>query len=484
MNFSWSSLYLEFATVGLGLAILVADLWTPVEHKRKLGFAAAGGLLLLLLASFVPAWEPAPGASFGGMITMDPLALFFKRLFLAAGFVVALMTIEFAPQIKAGIAEYHTLQLMALAGMLFAASATDLSMMFVCLELITVSFYVLTSFQRGKTASLEAGVKYLIIGALSSGFLVFGIALVFGTSNSTRFQDIALKAPALIGNKLFLAGLILVLGGFLFKIAAVPLHMWAPDVYQGAPAPTTALLSVGSKAAGFVLLVRWTFSVVPDVALKWEKLLLAIAGCTILYGSLCALPQRDLKRLLGYSSIANAGFLLLGVAAMTPAGSTAILFYLGTYAFAVLGIFTVITLLSGQQTSVDFNSLAGLSKRSPYMAACLTLCVVSLAGIPPLVGFTGKFLLIKSALEQGVSFTSYYALVGVALFGVVASFYYYFGLIRAAYWAPHNPSMPALPVSTLAGFGLGACAAAVVVLGIVPKPLLAAAEAAVKALRN
>lgn len=483
MNFSWTSIYLELSTALLGLALLVADLWTPPEHKRKLGYAAAGGLLLLLISTWGSSIGDPASSFFNGAIVVDGMALFFKRLFLMAGVLVMLLSVEFAPQIRSGISEYYAIQLIALSGMLFAASASDLAMMFVALELITVSFYVLTSFQRSKSVSLEAGVKYLIMGALSSGFLVFGIALVFGTSNSTRFQDIALKAPALLANKLFLAGLLLVLAGFLFKIAAIPLHMWAPDVYQGAPTPTTSLLAVGSKAAGFVLLVRWTFAVVPDVALKWEKLMMGIAGATILYGSLCAIPQRDLKRLLGYSSIANAGYLLLGVAAMTQAGSAAILFYLGTYAFAVLGIFTVLTTLSTQTDSTDIGSLAGLSKRSPFLAATLSICVVSLAGIPPLAGFTGKFLLIKAALEQGVSYSSYYALVGVALFGVLASFYYYFGIIRSVYWAPGSSDLRTIPVTWRMQMGLGVCVAAVIFFGAIPKPLLDAAQSAVSSLR-
>ena len=357
------------------------------------------------------------------MYVLDDLALFFKRFFLFAAIIVLVMSVEFADRIEAGISEYYALILFALAGMMFAASANDFSLLFVSVELITVTFYVLTSFQRGRAGSLEAGVKYLILGALSSAFMVYGIALVFGTTGKLNFADIAAVTDQYAGNKVFLLGILLVLVGIGFKIAVFPAQMWAPDVYQGSPTPTTAFLAVGSKAAGFVLLLRVLFTAVPGITAHWAKLLIAISIVTILYGNLCAIPQRNLKRLLGYSSIANAGYLLMGVAALSVAGQSAVLYYLGGYLFTRAGRVLVICLVMRKVEGEDISALAGLNQRSPLLAAALTLAMVSLAGIPPLAGFLGKFLLLKAVMEQGAVNPAYYWLVAVALFGVVVSIY-------------------------------------------------------------
>ena len=328
MNLSLISL--EVCVIGLGLVLLLADLWLPAERKYLLGYAAAAGLGLLLLAS-VSGFGGCSrtGTAFGGMFVQDALSIFFKRFFLLAATIVLLISVEFADRIETGIGEFYALILFALSGMLFASSANNFALLFVSLELITITFYVLTSFQRARLGSLEAGVKYLIIGALSSAFMVYGIALVYGASNGKlNFNDLAAVAPQLAGHRIFLFGLLLILVGLGFKIAMFPFQIWAPDVYQGAPTPTTAFLAIGSKAAGFVLLLRVLFTAVPAISAQWANLLITISGITILYGNLCAIPQRNLKRLLGYSSIAHAGYLLLGVAALSASGQTAILYYL------------------------------------------------------------------------------------------------------------------------------------------------------------
>src|SRR5581483_2649663 len=292
---NYQLIILEIAVVVLGLGILLADLWTPLEAKRKLGYLAAIILGLILIGSFKFS-TPDPQYAFGGMYVLDDLALFFKRFFLVATIIVLVMSMEFAARIEAGISEYYALIFFALAGMMFAASSNDFSLLFVSVELITVTFYILTSFQRGRLVSLEAGVKYLILGALSSAFMVYGIALVFGTTGKLNFDEIAAVAAQYSGNKVFLLGILLTLVGIGFKIAAFPVQMWAPDVYQGSPVPTTAFLAVGSKAAGFVLLLRVLFNAVPAITEQWSKLLIAISMITILYGNLCAIPQRNLKR--------------------------------------------------------------------------------------------------------------------------------------------------------------------------------------------
>src|SRR5258706_10467789 len=442
----------ELLVVALGLAVLLVDLWVPASVKRKLGYAAALGVGAILLYSFLAVKIP-PGAAvqyaFGKMYELDGLAIFFKRFFLLAALMVLLMSVEFADRVGSGIAEFYALILFALSGMMFASSVNDFSLLFVSLELITVTFYVLTSFQRARLGSLEAGVKYLIIGALSTSFTVFGIALVYGISGKLNFGELAAVAGQFSSNKIFLFGLLLVMVGLGFKIAAFPFQIWAPDVYQGAPTPTTAFLAVGSKAAGFVLLLRVVFTAVPDITVQWAKPLMVISAITILYGNLCAIPQRNVKRMLGYSSIAHAGYMLLGIAALSAAGQSAILYYLSGYLFTVLAAFTVICLVMRQVDGEDVSVLAGLNERSPLLAATMTLAMVSLAGIPPLAGFFGKFLLLKAVIEQGAHNPGYYCLAFTALAGVVISLYYYFGIVKAIYWSrdvpdtrPITPSCP------------------------------------------
>ena len=414
---------------------------------------------------------PAPGLAFNNMFVMDGLALFFKRFFLVAAIIVIFIAIEFADRMETGISEFYSLILFVLTGMMFAASANDFVLVFVSLELISVTFYVLNSFQRNRLASLEAGIKYLILSALSAAFLVFGIAFIFGTTTFTNFFEIRsllMRSPEFITQPAFLLGILFVMVGLGFKIAAFPFQIWAPDVYQGSPAPATAFLAIGSKAAGIILLLRVLFTAVPQVAVHWEKLLIAICAITILYGNLCAIPQRNLKRLLGYSSIANSGYLLLGFAALNQSGFSAILYYLSGYLFTVLAAFMVIAIVTRGRESEDISVLAGLSQRSPLLAAMLTLAMVSLAGIPPLAGFFGKFLLLKAVVEQGAHNSAYYWLVGIALVGVVISLYYYFGVIRAIYWSREPADLSPIPVSIPARIVLLVCAAGMLYLGIFP----------------
>lgn len=473
----------EWMVVGLGLVLLLADLWVPEKHRRTLGLLAALGLAAVLIYSFCAfkIGDP-PQYAFGTMYAMDGLAIFFKRFFLLAALIVVLMSIEFSDRIQAGTVEYYSLILFALSGMLFASSANDFALLFVSLELITVTFYVLTSFQRSNLLSLEAGVKYLIIGALSTAFTVFGIALVFGTSRSLSFGAIAAIAPELAGNGIFLFGLLMVLVGLGFKIAAFPFQVWAPDVYQGAPAPTTAFLAVGSKAAGFVLLLRVLFNAVPSVSANWVNLFVVISAITILYGNLCAIPQHNIKRMLGYSSIAHAGYLLLGIAAMTGEGRSAILYYLSGYLVTVLAAFTVICLVMRKVEAEEISALAGLHERSPLLALAMTLAMVSLAGIPPLAGFFGKFLLIKAIISGAPSHPEFYALAFIALAGVIMSLYYYLGVVGAIYWSKGGERHLAITISMPTRVAIAGCILGMLFLGIFPSPLLRMATAAVAVL--
>ena len=469
-----SLITLEISVIGLGLVLLLADFFVPAERRRFIGYAAIVALGLLLAASLSGNGSCGQfGTAFGGMFVNDPLSLFFKQLFIVAAILVLFMAAEFSDKLAEGsVAEYYSLILFALAGMLFAASANDFTMLFVSIELITITFYVLVSFQRNKIASLEAGVKYLILGALSSSFMVFGIALIWGTTGKLNFTELAAMAPQFADSRIFLLGVMLVLVGLGFKIAAFPFQIWAPDVYQGAPTPTTAFLAVGSKAAGFVLLLRVLFTAVPSVTHTWANLLIIISAITILYGNLCAIPQRNLKRLLGYSSIAHAGYLLLGVAAMNANGQVALLYYLAGYVFTVMAAFFVITLVLRQTATEDISGLAGLNQRSPLLAATLTIAMVSLAGIPPLAGFFGKFLLLKAIIEQAPAHPGYYCLAFTALVGVVISLYYYFGVIRAIYWSKDAVDTAPIELSSPAKLSIWACIAGIFWLGLFPNTVL------------
>ncbi|HXI72353.1 MAG TPA: NADH-quinone oxidoreductase subunit N [Verrucomicrobiae bacterium] len=475
-----SLMTLEICVMALGVVLMLADFWLPAERKKFAGYAAVAALTGLLVISFSGGGTCSLGGSaFNGMFVQDGLAIFFKRFFIVAAILVLFMAVEFSDRIAGGVSEYYSLIVFALSGMLFAASANDFTMLFVSIELITITFYILTSFQRGRLVSLEAGVKYLILGALSSAFMVFGIALVWGTTGKLNFNELAAVAAQFETSKIFLFGVLFILVGLGFKIAAFPFQIWVPDVYQGAPTPTTAFLAVGSKAAGFVLLLRVLFTAVPTVTAHWMNLLIVISAITILYGNLCALPQRNLKRLIGYSGISHAGYLLLGVAALTASGQSALLYYLAGYLFTVMAALTVICLVTRHLDNDDVSALAGLNQRSPLLAATMTLAMASLAGIPPLTGFIGKFLLLKAVIEQGPAHPGYYCLAFTALAGVVISYYYYFGVIRAIYWSKNPADMSPIQVSGPIKVAICVCIAGIFWLGIFPSTALDMANAAV-----
>jgi NADH-quinone oxidoreductase subunit N len=468
-----SLITLELCVIALGTVLMLADFFVQPDRKKFLAYGAIAALSGLLLISLTGDGICSVfGTAFNGAYIEDPLALFFKRFFLVSAILVLFLASEFSDRVSAGISEYYSLIVFALVGMLFAASANDFAMLFVSVELITITFYVLTSFQRNRLVSLEAAVKYLILGALSSAFMVFGIALIWGTTGKLNFNDLALVSGQFLDNKIFLIGVLFVLVGLGFKISAFPFQMWTPDVYQGAPTPTTAFLAVGSKAAGFVLLLRVLFVAVPDVTKHWAGFLVAISAITILYGNLCALPQRNVKRLLGYSSISHAGYMLLGVAALSASGIAAVLYYLAGYLFTQLAAFGVIVLVMRHLADEDVSALAGLNQRSPLLAATMTVAMVSLAGLPPLAGFFGKFLLLKAVIEQGATNHTYYWLALIALIGVVISLYYYFGVIRAIYWSKEVPDLTPIQLSGAAKFSIAICVAGIFWLGIFPNTVL------------
>jgi NADH-quinone oxidoreductase subunit N len=362
--------------------------------------------------------------------------------------------------------------------MLIIASVNDFVLLFVALELVTISFYVLTSFLRRQIHSLEAGTKYLILGALASGFTVYGIAYIFGTTGTTNF-DVLSSRLAAAGNPsaAFTLGMLLVMTGLGFKIASVPLQIWAPDVYQGAPTPITAFLAVGSKAAGFALLLRVLLAGLLPVASIWIPLIMVLAGASLIYGNLGAIPQRNIKRLLGYSSIGHAGYLLMGLAAGTALGTGAVLFYLVQYAFTNLCAFLVIIAVSRTTGNDEIAGFAGLGRRSPILGVALFMAMASLAGVPPLSGFFGKFQLFAAVIERAATDGRYYALAAIGAGAVVVSLYYYFNVARAIYIDENEATTP-IPVAQGMRAALYICMGAMLFLGVYQRPLVEAATRA------
>ena len=468
---------LEALLVVLALATLLGDAFWPAVNKRSLGLGLAALVTLVLLYSF--ALPAEAGTHFHGMYRLDALALYFKRLFLVATVMVLVMGAEFVERFESGVAEFYALVLLAATGMLLTAAVNDFILMFVALELVTITFYVLTSFLRRQVPSLEAGTKYLILGALSSGFTVYGIAYIFGTTGTTNFDTLAATLAKGAPGSAFTLGMLLVMTGLGFKIASVPFQIWAPDVYQGAPTPVTAFLAVGSKAAGFALLLRVLLVGLLPVSALWTLLVLVLAAATLLYGNLGALPQTNIKRLMGYSSIGHAGYMLMGIAAVNALGAGAVLFYLGQYAFTNLCAFLAIIAVTNVTKTDEIAGFAGLGRRSPLLGLALFAALMSLAGVPPLSGFFGKFQLFAAVIERAVTDWHYYVLATIGAVAVVISLYFYLNVARAIYLEEPVDATP-ISVSGPLRVALWVCLAAIIGLGIFQRPLVEAAVTAAK----
>jgi len=471
------AMQLECLLAILAITTLLTDAFCPMTDKRRLGYVLAGLVTITLVYSFglVPIHE----SLFHGLCRVDVFALFFKRLFLAVTALALVASAEFSERLETGVAEFYALFLFAATGMLLTASANDFVLLFVSLELVTVTFYVLTGFLRRQAASLEAGTKYLIIGALASGFTVYGIAYIFGTTGTTNFD--ALAAVLKRGNPgaAFTLGMLFVLAGLAFKISSVPAQIWTPDVYQGAPTPVTAFLATGSKAAGMALVMRVCLAGLLPVREQWMTLWLVLSAVTLLYGNLCAIPQRNIKRLLGYSSIGHAGYLLMGLAAANALGAEATLFYLGQYVFTNLCAFLVVIAVTHVTANDEISSFAGLGRRSPLLGLSLFLAMMSLAGVPPLSGFFGKFQLFAAVIERAQTDWHYYLLAGVGAAGVVISLYFYLNVGRVIYLQEAEETTP-IPVRPAMQWALWSCLAAMIGLGIFSRPMVEAAQNAAR----
>jgi NADH-quinone oxidoreductase subunit N len=461
---------LEIAVLVLGMVILMFEAFAVKIDKRVLALAAIAGLAVIFVATFfvTPVSAPYLATGFWNFYTADRLSIFFKQFALLTTILVLIMMIDYAPVVRSsfpsarnGLGEFFTVPIFTCAGLMYLVSAIDFIFIFVSLELVTISFYVLVSFTRRNPITLEAGVKYLVLSALSTAFLVYGIAWIFGATGQTNLQRIteALTNPDTNQGAALLA-MVLVLVALGFKIAAVPFQIWVPDVYQGAPTPVTAYLSVGSKAAGFVVLLRVLrpFVMLPQM----QRLLVLIALLTLIYGNLAALPQGNLKRLLAYSSIAHAGYLLIGVVCLD---ASAVTFYLVAYLLMTLLSFAVLVIVA-QQTGEQISDFDGLGKRSPFLAFAMLIGMVSLAGVPFTAGFLGKFFVFYAAIAQ-----RQIALVVIGVITVGCGFYYYLKVVRAMYWQPADTSAN-IPISGLSRLAISALIVATIWLGVYPQPIL------------
>lgn len=469
----------EVGVIVVGIVLLMADAISKVD-KRSLGWLAISGLTFVLIMTFFVG-DTSDAIIPLKFYTCDPLALFFKRFLLISTILTIALAIDYTPfyaryipsaSPHAGVGEFYILPIFACAGLMWMVSAVDFIMIFVALELVTISFYVLVASMRKNLGSLEAGVKYLVLGALSTGFLVYGITWIFGITGHTSLTEIGKLLPTIPQGAypllLFGFGLILVALGF--KVAAVPFQFWVPDVYQGAPTPITAYLSVASKAAGFIVLLRVVepFLTIPALEYKVIAILTIVAAVTLIYGNLAAMPQTNFKRLLAYSSVAHAGYLLVGVASVgNYASGPAIAFYLAGYLLMTFLAFIVVILVSNVSGGDDISDFNGLGSRSPVLALALLLAMLSLAGMPFTVGFLGKFLIFEAAMKS-----HQYILVVLGMITVACGFYYYLKVVRAMYWQPAPEAAPAIPVPGFTKFLIAVLSIAIIVFGIFPQPVL------------
>jgi NADH-quinone oxidoreductase subunit N len=464
----------------LGLVLLLVEAFKPDISRRALGLTAIAGTALALVMLLVVRHDTASLPSFmQPWHQLDTLALFYKGFALVITLLVLWLTLECAPYltrftVDGKLAEMFSLPLIVCSGMMWMASARDLVTVFVALELVTVSFYVLVAFARKSALSLEAGVKYLILGALSTGILVYGIAWIYGATGTMSFEGIAkaLANPA-TSKSTALFGAALILCGLGFKVAAAPFHMWVPDVYQGAPTPVTAFLSVGSKAAGFVVLTRALDAFLAPgsvISTEIQAFLLVIGSLTVLLGSLPAMFQTSVKRLLAYSSISHAGYLLLALACRETArfelsSSGIVAFYLATYLpMTVLG-FLGLGLMRANGLGEDIKDFTGLAKRNPTLALFMTISFASLAGLPLTAGFIGKLFVFLGLADLG-----YWGALSCAVIAAAAGFYYYFKTILAMY-TTEGVETTALTLSTASKAVAGVLAVIILILGVYPKPL-------------
>jgi NADH-quinone oxidoreductase subunit N len=454
-------------------ALLVLALGLLSERASGLcsGVAAAG----LLFASSAVLMLPTQASLFNGMLVITPLVALFKVVCLALAFFTVILARQLTTRHRG---EYLALILLATVGLMLLVGSEELLVIFIGLELTGLSLYVMAAFDKSDARSAEAGLKYFLFGSTASAFTLFGISLIYGMTGTTNLAAIAPKLGVI--TPLLAAGIIMTLIGFAFKIAAAPFHLWAPDTYQGAPAPSAAFIASASKVASFVVLgkiVLVGFGPAQGSAgwhalvAGWAPLLAALAALSILIGNFVALAQSNVRRLLAYSAVAHAGYTLLGLVAGGREGFSATLFYTTTYAFTLVGAFGVVGLVRRETGGDDFIHFVGLRRRAPWLAGCMAVFLLSLAGLPPLAGFFGKFYLFSAALRAGGNYGLLW-MVALALFGSLISFYYYLMVLKVIFVDKSADNLPVFKLDLLQKGSIVLLALLVLFLGIFPGGLV------------
>jgi NADH-quinone oxidoreductase subunit N len=458
--------------------VLMVDLFSPPSQPANSGVIALIGIGLAFWAT-VRLWE-STAELFGGLIIVDMASLLFQVIFLVVGFVTILLSIRYAAEEGLELGEYYALLLFALFGAMLMASGGDLLIIFLGLEIMSLAQYILAGMRHNVLKSSESAMKYFLLGAFATGFLLYGISLLYGATGTTTLAGIvtAVREGGLTDHPLMTIGMGLLIVGFGFKIAAVPFHMWTPDVYEGAPTPITAFMSTGVKAAAFAALVRVFVTALGDLQESWAPIFWCMAVLSMTVGNLIAIAQQNIKRMLAYSSIAHAGYLLIALVAAGPSGLTGLMYYLLAYAFMTLGSFAVVVALEQREDRyLLLDDYSGLGFRYPLLGVAMALFMFSLSGLPPTAGFMAKFYVFGAAVEQG-----YIALTVIGVLNSLISIYYYLRPIVLMYMEESKADMPRLHLDPFLVTGLVLTILGTIQLGLFPSRLLGLAQAAAQGL--
>lgn len=450
-------------------ALLLLEL---VIHRKDV-IAAIG---VVIAAAVMLSLSGSTGSTFGGMVVSDGYALFFKATFLVSLILSIMISVRYLDIVRSHFGEYYSLMLFSTLGMMIMASSNDMIVLYLGLELMALSTYVLAGFIRYQKRANEAALKYFLLGAFASAILLYGISLVYGYTGTTDLEGIATSLSNHSGtpNAMLLLGLGMIVAAFCFKIAAVPFHMWAPDVYEGAPTSVTAFMSVGPKAAGFAVMGRVLLIAFVSLHIQWSQILIPVAIATMAVGNVLALTQTNIKRMLAYSSIAHAGYALVGIIAATPEGLSSVMFYLMVYAFMNIGAFAIVILLGRDGVKGEnIKDFQGLAKTHPFSAALMLIFMFSLTGIPPTAGFMGKFYVFMSAVNAGYTW-----LVLVAVVFSSISAFFYLRIVMLMYMNEPTETVELAPSSGLS-VAIGLSVAAVLLIGVMPGRLFDFVKAAI-----
>jgi NADH-quinone oxidoreductase subunit N len=474
----------EFLLLAPEILLSLAGLLLLLVGTIGRGFGSREAALVSLVALGLTGWMlfrvhgqvPGPRLILAGMFVLDGFAFVWKLIVLLATAITVLLSVRFLEEGRYRAVEYNALLLLATAGMLFMASGATLLTIWIALETMALASYILAGYFKRELRSTEAALKYFILGALSSGVLLYGISLLYGAAGTVQLGELARRLPAAAeaGNLLVPLGWLMLAAGLFFKVAAVPFHVWTPDVYVGAPTPVTGWLAAASKGASFAILVRIFYQGLMPLRLDWQWIVALVAVASMVWGNLAALTQQNVKRMLAYSSIAHAGYVLIGVLAISEIGLWAVVFYVLAYSFIILGAFgTVILLERKEYAGETCEDYSGLARRAPFLAAMMLLFLVALTGIPPTGGFVGKVYLFASAVQSGWTWV---AVVGVVTSAI--SLYYYFRVVVYMYLREPTDAAPVpLPSRAIVG-AVAFCALATLVMGVYPAPFIALAKVA------